>query len=107
MRFISAQFLAYMEDELWRRLASHANAMAARLADAVSDVDGVEFVCPVQCNMLFPRLPRGALESLQQECYFYAWDPEASIARWLTSFDTTEDDVDDFARMVADRLHRN
>ncbi len=104
MRFISAQFLAYMEDELWRRLASHANAMASRLAGTMSDVNGVEFVCPVECNMLFPRLPRGAIESLQQLCYFYTWDEQASIARWLTSFDTTEDDVDAFAHAVMETL---
>jgi threonine aldolase len=106
MRFISAQFLAYMEDELWRRLANHANAMAARLADAVNDVDGIAFVCPVQCNMLFPRMPRAALESLQRLCYFYTWDEQASIARWLTSFDTTEADVDTFASAVIETIAR-
>ncbi len=100
MRFIAAQFLVYVEGELWRSLASHANAMAHRLAAALDDVEGVEFVCPVECNMLFPRLPRAALESLPAQFYFYTWDDSQAIARWVTSFDTTEDDVDRFAEAV-------
>ena len=104
MRFIAAQFAVYMEGELWRELASHANAMARRLADTLSGVEGLEFVCPVECNMLFPRLPRAALESLPAQFYFYTWDESQAIARWVTSFDTTEDDVDRFAAAVVDAL---
>ena len=100
MRFIAAQFLAYLEGERWRELASHANAMAARLASALGSVDGLEFACPVQTNMLFPRLPRAVLEELQREFYFYTWRESDAVARWVTSFDTTQDDVDGFAAAV-------
>jgi len=104
MRFIAAQFLAYLEEDLWRVLAKHANSMAQRLARALGDVRGLEFVCPVECNMLFPRLPPRALESLQNDFYFYAWDQDEGIARWVTSFDTTEEDIDSFAVAVKDVL---
>ena len=77
-----------------------ANAMAARLASALGSVDGLEFVCPVQTNMLFPRLPRAVLEELQREFYFYTWRESDAVARWVTSFDTTQDDVDGFAAAV-------
>ena len=100
MRFLAAQFEAYMEDELWRRLAGHANAMAARLATRVADVPGLEFVHPPSCNLLFPRLDHEALETLQAAFYFYTWDERAAIARWITSFDTDPADVDDFAVAV-------
>lgn len=100
MRFIAAQFLAYLEDDLWCRLATHANAMATRLAAGVSGVAQLEFVCPVSCNMLFPRLPHAALATLREDFPFHAWDESQSIARWLTSFDTTSDDVDHFAAAV-------
>ncbi|MGE0485845.1 MAG: low specificity L-threonine aldolase [Gammaproteobacteria bacterium] len=100
MRFLAAQFVAYLEDELWRELASHANAMAARLAATLDGVAGLEFVCPVETNQLFPRLPPAALAALQADWYFYAWDEARSIARWITSFDTRADDVDAFAADV-------
>ena len=104
MRFIAAQFLAYLEEDLWRVLAKHANSMAQRLARALGDVRGLEFVCPVECNMLFPRLPPKALESLQNDFYFYAWDQDEGIARWVTTFATTEEDIDSFAVAVKDVL---
>lgn len=100
MRFIAAQFLAYMDNELWREMAVHANAMAQRLATRLSHVDGVDFICPVRCNMLFPRLPRPALDALQREFYFYTWREADGVARWITSFDTTAADVDFFADAV-------
>ena len=104
MRFIAAQFLAYLENDLWRELASHANAMAQRLAIVLGDVAGLELVCPVQTNMLFPRLPRGVLDALQRDHYFYTWRDSDAVARWVTSFDTTREDIDLFAAAVKDAL---
>lgn len=105
MRFIAAQFEAYLNDELWRTLAAHANAMAARLAALLSDVAGLEFVCEVETNQLFPRLPRAVLETLQQEFHFYTWRENDAVARWVTSFDTSHDDVEHFAAAVRRALH--
>lgn len=100
MRFLAAQFLAYLEDELWRTLARNSNAMAARLAAALAAVEGLEWVCPVETNMLFPRLPRAVLAALQRDFYFYTWRESDAVARWVTSFDTTAEDVDKFAAAV-------
>lgn len=100
MRFIAVQFEALMSDELWRRNAAHANAMSARLRDAVSDIDGVTVVCPVEANALFVQLDPALIEPLQARCVFYLWDAGASIARWMTSFNTTERDVDAFAKTI-------
>ena len=105
MRFIAAQFLAYLENDLWRELAGHANAMARRLAAALDNVAGLELVCPVETNMLFPRLPRGVLEALQRDFYFYTWRDSDAVARWVTSFDTSDEDVDLFAAAVKRALH--
>lgn len=100
MRFLAAQFLAYLEDELWRTLARHSNRMAARLAAALTDVEGLEWVCPVETNMLFPRLPQQVLATLQRDFHFYTWRESDAVARWVTSFDTTNEDVDKFAAAV-------
>ncbi|MFT4580912.1 MAG: threonine aldolase [Gammaproteobacteria bacterium] len=102
MRFISVQFEAFLEDNLWRTNAEHANAMARRLADLVVDVEGVELCCPVEINALFPKLDPAYLDALSEHCTFYMWDVGGSIARWMTSFNTTIEDVDSFANLIRD-----
>jgi threonine aldolase len=102
MRYVSAQFDAYLTDELWRRTATHANAMAARLGAAVAGIDGVELAQTVQANAVFARIPHGAIAPLQERFAFHTWD-EGSV-RWMCAWDTTEDDVDAFAAAIADVL---
>ncbi|HEY8466205.1 MAG TPA: beta-eliminating lyase-related protein [Solirubrobacterales bacterium] len=108
MRFLSAQFEALLGGELWLELASHANAMAARLADAVRDLPGVEIVHPVEANGVFARLPRAAtdrlLETLEGEPPFYVWDEDADVVRWMCAWDTEPEDVDAFVAAVREAL---
>jgi len=100
MRFISAQFVALLTDDLWRRNASHANAMAQRLAAAVGDVPGVTITQRVQANGVFAILPADAIPALQEEFHFYVWDESSHECRWMCSWDTTEHDVDRFAAAI-------
>ena len=100
MRYLAAQFLALTEGELWRRNASHANEMARRLADGVRDVPGVDIRFPVQSDAVFARVDPRHLEDLRREWFFYLWDEQASVIRWMTAFDTTEADVDQFAASI-------
>jgi threonine aldolase len=109
MRYLAAQFGALLEDELWLRNARHANAMARRLADGIDGVPGVRLRHPVESNGVFAALNPALVEPLQREWDFYVWDSDghaadgsdgpssrASVVRWMTAFDTTEDDVDAF-----------
>jgi threonine aldolase len=100
MRYLAAQFLALTEDDLWRRNASHANQMARRLADGVRDVPGIDIRYPVQADAVFARIDPRYLKELQREWFFYVWDEQASVIRWMTAFDATEADVDEFAASV-------
>ena len=100
MRFVSVQLEALLAKDLWLRNAQHANAMAQRLADGVSAVNGVEILYPVQANAVFARLPHDVSKRLQQRFRFYFWDEAAGDVRWMCSFDTTEDDVDMFIAAV-------
>jgi threonine aldolase len=104
MRFVSAQFEALLQGDLWKRQAEHSNAMARRLADAVADVDGVELTQEVQTNAVFAILPREATERLQQEHRFYVWNEATGEVRWMCGWDTPEDDVDEFAAAIRDVL---
>ena len=100
MRFISAQLDALLAGDRWREPAAHANAMAGRLHQALSGVDGVRFSQPVQANALFAVLPPGVAEELQRDWRFYTWDESTGEVRWMCSWDTTEDDVDGFAAAI-------
>jgi threonine aldolase len=100
MRYLAAQFLALLDDDLWRRNAVHANEMARRLADGVRDVPGVEVCLPVESNAVFARLDPRHIEALQREWFFYVWDERTSVVRWMAAFDTTETDVDSFVASV-------
>lgn len=94
MRYVSAQLARVLEGDLWRANAAHANAMARRLSEGATAVRGVSLAYPVQANGVFVRLPREWIAPLQERSFFYVWDEERSIARWMCSFDTTPDDVD-------------
>jgi threonine aldolase len=100
MRFVAAQFGALLAGDLWHANAAHANAMARRLAEGVAGVDGVDVVYPVQANAVFARLDRRHVTALQQEWFFHVWDEHDSVVRWMTAFDTTEADVDDFTSAI-------
>jgi threonine aldolase len=100
MRFLAAQFEALLAGELWLRSARHANAMAAKLAAAVSGLRGLTVTRPVQTNAVFATLPRGAIEALQAQFDFYVWDEERDEVRWMCAWDTTAEDVEQFAAAV-------
>jgi threonine aldolase len=102
MRFVSAQFVALLEKDLWLRNASHSNAMAQRLCTAVTDVPDVEITRSVDANAVFAILPPAAVPELQAAYPFYIWDAATNEVRWMCSWDTTEDDVDQFAKLVAE-----
>ena len=99
-RYIAAQVLALLDGDLWLRNAAHANTMAARLAVLVSDIPGVTIAVPPAVNSLFPQVPASAIIPLQEWSFFWEWDLEASLVRWMTSFATTEEDLGRFAAGV-------
>jgi len=104
MRFISAQFEVLLGTDLWLRSASHANAMARRLAAGVRDAPGLQIARPVQANAVFAVVPREVAARLQQRFRFYTWDESTGEVRWMTTFDTTEEDVDAFAAAIREEL---
>ena len=105
-RFVAAQFLALLTDDLCHRNALHANAMAARLHDAVRDAPGVQVTRPCQANAVFAILPAAAVAPLQAVSPFYVWDPATGEVRWMCCWDTTEQDVDTFAAAVRELAAR-
>src|ERR1700728_2158384 len=104
MRFIAAQFEALLTNDLWRRSAEHANRMALLLEKEIRRIPEVKVVWKVEANGVFVQIPREAIEKIKQHYFFYMWIEEESIVRWMCSFDTTEDDIRKFAKVVAEAV---
>lgn len=99
MRFVAAQFEAYLSTGLWRRNAEHSNRMAQLLyseLQPLTTTHPLKVMYPVQVNSVFVQLPADVWHALQQEYFFYDWDEAANVVRWMCSFDTTEDDIHNF-----------
>jgi threonine aldolase len=104
MRFIAVQFEALLTDNLWRRSAEHANRMARLLEKEISLISGVKIIWKVEANGVFVQIPRHAVEEIKARYFFYMWIENECIVRWMCSFDTTEEDVRDFAAVVAEAV---
>ena len=106
MRFVSAQMLCYLESGMWKRNAEHSNRMAQLLREEVERIEGVSIVYPVQANSVFAQLPREVWHRLQQRYFFYDWDEDRDVVRWMCSFDTQESDIEGFVNALKEELCR-
>ena len=104
MRFISVQFLAYFENERWKKNAGHANKMAQLLASELSNIEQVKFTHKTEANGVFVSIPSEIIPKLREFHNFYEWDSAPTI-RLVTSFDTTEDDVNYFVEILKNLLN--
>ena len=106
MRFISAQFDALLTGDLWLKSAQHSNRMARLLQKKLREIPQVKIVYKVEANGVFAKIPRPAIAKLQKRYFFYVWNEQQSVVRWMCSFDTTEQDVKQFVRFVAETVAR-
>jgi threonine aldolase len=104
MRYIAAQFDALLTDDLWLRNAQHSNRMATLLQRELKKIHAAKIVYKVEANGVFVQIPRPAVAKLLKRYFFYVWTEEQPVVRWMCSFDTTEDDVRQFANFVANTL---
>jgi threonine aldolase len=100
MRFVSAQFEALLSNDLWLRNAEHANRMAQLLAKELGQIPQLKITQKVEANGVFALVPRKYISLLQKRYFFYVWNEETSEVRFMTSFDTTEEDIADFVALV-------
>jgi threonine aldolase len=100
MRFISAQYIAYFNNDLWKKCAAHSNLMAAILYAKVREIKGLKITQQVQSNGIFVIIPKSVAENLSKEYFFYPWNEKISEYRWMTSWDTTEEDIENFVGLL-------
>ncbi|UCG27432.1 MAG: low specificity L-threonine aldolase [Bacteroidales bacterium] len=106
MRFIAAQFEAYLSNDLWMKNASHANEMAQLLAAEVENIPEVKITQNVEANGVFAIIPKESIPVLQEKFFFYVWNEETSEVRWMTSYDTTPEDIARFVQLLKKTLRQ-
>lgn len=94
MRYISAQFIPYLKDKIWRENAEHANAMAVKLAEGFESA-GFELAYPVNSNAVFVKLDDQTIDKLSKKFGFYVWDEQTLVCRFMCSFAIKKEDVDE------------
>ena len=104
MRYVSAQYIAYFRNELWKRCARHSNSMAGLLASKLNEIPEVNITQAVQSNGVFLTMPAGIAEKLMKHYFFYPWDETISEYRLMTSWDTTQADIEDFISLLKKEL---
>jgi threonine aldolase len=102
MRFIAAQFSALLTHDLWLSNAHHANSMAQLLAKGITDIPQIQITQKVQANGVFALVPARYIPQLQEQYSFYVWDDATGEVRWMTAFDTKEEDVVNFVALIRD-----
>ncbi len=105
MRFTAAQFEALLSNDLWRRNAEHANRMAQLLEQELRKAPRVRIAWKVEANGVFAQIPQPAIAKIMEKYFYYPWIEDECIVRWMCSFDTTEEDVGEFARCVAEAVN--
>jgi len=99
-RFMAAQFIALLKNNLWKEMASHANNMAQLLATEVAQIPEVNITRPVDANAVFAIIPKRAIGALQEIYPFYIWDETTLELRWMCSFDTEPEEVINFVNAL-------
>ncbi|MCU0383065.1 MAG: low specificity L-threonine aldolase [Cyclobacteriaceae bacterium] len=105
MRFISAQFVAQLENDLWKKSATHANTMAKKLEMEFLSIPEIKITQKVDANGVFAILPAHIIEKVQQEIFFYVWNDKSNECRFMCSFDTTEEDVKTLSKAIKKALN--
>lgn len=96
MRYLSAQFIPYLDENIWLENAQRSNAAAQHLANAMKDIKGIKITQKVESNAIFFILPKEITDELRKHYFFYDWDTTRNEMRLVCSWDTTEKDITDF-----------
>jgi threonine aldolase len=102
-RFIAAQFLAYFKNDLWKQIAGNSLQMAQLLYQEAQGIPGVDIRAVPESNAVFAKIPAAWVKSLREHFFFYVWDENTFECRWMTSWDTTPQDIHDFVKLLKEQ----
>lgn len=105
-RFIAAQFFEYFENDLYLKIAQHSTGMAEKLYQGLQKINSIQVTCARESNAVFVVFPKEWIKKLRERYFFYVWDEKSFECRLMTSWDTSENEIDAFIDLVTD-LSRN
>ncbi|RKE04979.1 threonine aldolase family protein [Marinifilum flexuosum] len=105
MRFISAQFEAILNNDLWLENAKHSNQMASFLANELAEIPSIKITQKVETNSVFAIVPKKIIAELQKQYSFYLWNEDKSEVRWMCTFDTRKEDILSFVSFIKELLN--
>lgn len=103
-RFLTAPFLKYMENSLWKEIASHENQMAKLLRTQLEGIKGLKITRPTEANAVFCTLPKEVIKPLRKKFFFYVWDEKSFEVRLMTSFSITSQHIEEFVNELKTQL---
>ena len=104
MRFISAQYIAWFRDDLWKECAVHSNSKAIQLAGKLKEFSKLKITQKVESNGIFIIIPDEVAKRVREHYFFYPWNEKISEYRLMTSWDTTDEDIEGFVRLIKKEL---
>jgi threonine aldolase len=102
LRYLSCQYIPYIEKGIWKENAKAANDKAVRLAEILKKYPQIKFTQKVESNQLFFIMPARWIEELRKDYYFYMWNEAIGEARLVTSWDTTDEDILRFEKTLSE-----
>lgn len=106
MRFLTAQYMAFFENDLWKSLALHANQKAKALASILEAIPSFSLSYPVQTNQIFVTVPRHLIPLIQEKIVCYLWNDEKNELRFITSWATTDKDIKGVEELLKKLSHQ-
>ncbi|MCB5250810.1 MAG: low specificity L-threonine aldolase [Candidatus Cloacimonadales bacterium] len=104
LRYITCQYKAYFNNDLWLTNAQNANRLANLLYEKLQDIPNLQTTRKSEVNAVFCILPKEKIEHLQSKRFFYTWDDAIGEVRFMTSFNMNERDVLDFVEFLKAEL---
>ena len=93
MRYLSAQYIPFFTQDLWRTLALQANQKAQEVAAIIQSIPELSLTSPVETNQIFFTAPPSWIPHIQEKISCHLWDMEKHELRWVTSWSTSEQDI--------------
>ncbi len=105
MRFLSAQFLPFFKDELWRELAGNANQKAKDIGAIIESLPGFNLSYPVETNQIFLNVPRPFMAEIEAQIFCLPWNLSEHQIRFIASWNTTDEEVKKVGKILSKIAH--
>jgi threonine aldolase len=102
MRYLSAQYIPFLKNDFWYSLAKHANQKAQEISSVIESIEGLTLSFKVETNQIFFTAPAAWIPLIQEKVFSYLWDSEKNEVRFISSWNTSDEDVKQLRLILSD-----